>query len=98
MALNANLDAVIADLATFATNKSITVEQALTIAAVRLIKRYAADNPNGSDEKTLIKATAQRLVARMDAIVAAEATAQAALVEANRAVIVAAITAANIPE
>ena len=98
MALNADVDALIASIKTFAAAQvpPISNEQALKVAISRLSKRAAADQTFGLDELAILPAIFTRAQERYGKLQGAIEDAKIATANAHAAELAAAIAAINI--
>jgi hypothetical protein len=96
--MNPKIDALIDALAAFAAaqNPAITETEALTIAAVRLVKRYSA--ARSVNECRTLEPVIARLTSRYAKLSNVEANARETILTNNQAAIDAAISSANVAE
>jgi hypothetical protein len=103
MSLNSDVDLVIDAAKAFALANTVddgqggqrpmTEVEALSVAAVKLVKRYAAQG--ALVELPVLEAVAQKLLKRINAFVTVKVATEAALITSNEAAITAALNNTN---
>ena len=99
-ALATDIDVVLGDLATLATNQNVGLDDALAIACVRMIKRYAAAAMSPSTEVALLNKVIARLITRSTGLQQAAVTAQstALAAPATQTLVTTALAGIVVPE
>lgn len=90
------IDALITAALAHATANNLTPEESIGLAAVRLVKRFCAQE--NRNERTTLPQVIQRMTVRHGALIRAEDEAKSSVLATNAAAVQSAIASANVPE